>query len=109
MIVILGALCCLLRLRPPSLHHRRQFPPHGGTHRATTSGVSVDRSSPFGPPLALLPCPPCFLGGGDSSSRCRAHAATLQAARCLGLAHLGWTTPVVTRLRKTFKCGYGSV
>ncbi len=82
-------LCLALPLRPPRLHHRRQFLPHGRTHGLTGCGFLRDTLSFLGSSTVLL-CPPGFLSSTDSGTCRRTHTTAFLAARLFRLAQLGW-------------------
>src|ERR1019366_1544904 len=87
-------LCVLLPLRPPCLHHRRQFLPHGCAHRLPTGGFLGWRCGLCGGRLASPFCPALFHRGRDALPGSRTHTPTFRAAwrscRCC-LLGLGWT------------------
>ena len=104
-----GPLRCLSPRRPPLLHHRRQFLPHGRTHGFPSRRFLGDRRSLLGPRFALLLCPPSLLCGGDSGTCCRAHFATFRATRRFHLARLRWTASpcgVGTQTRESRDCTF---
>src|SRR5664280_2908795 len=81
-----------LPLGPPRLHHRRQFLPHGCTHRLATGCLLGGRRSLLRRRLAFPFCPTLFHRCRDTLTCCRAHTATFLDTRWLSLASLGRTT-----------------
>src|ERR1019366_1908429 len=81
-----------LPLRPPRLHHRRQFLPHGSTHRIATSMFLRGSLSLLWCSLALPFCPTLFHRCRNTLAGCRAQTATFLDTRRLSLAHLARTT-----------------
>ena len=97
----------LLSRCPPCLHHRRQLLPHSWAHRLTARGSLLGWHSLFWNGSTLLPRPACPLRCGNPGTCCRAHFATLRAARCFRLACLWGTTSACglgTRSNESCNC-----
>src|SRR5664279_802636 len=81
-----------LPLRPPRLHHCRQFLPHGCTHRLATSAFLRGSLSLLRRRLSFPFCPTLFHRCRNTLAGCRAHTATFLATCWLSVASLGRTT-----------------